>query len=279
MRWIFAALIAVKTPTHLEDGCLEATFVDVGHGTCVVLRFSEREAWLYDCGRLGNHSGGSRGIDMALWSLGDTDLEGIFLSHADADHFNALPGVLRRFGVSAIITPPGMLDEPETALEVIRQAIDHSGAAVIEMCGSTTMSVGEKTIRVLHPPPERLMASDNANSLVLRIDCGGESMILPGDLEPPGTDLLVHHERPPPGGVLMAPHHGSLQMDAATVLQWARPSQTIVSGGQRARRPEVHEMLSFSGSGVHVTSRVGAIRVRIDREGQIEVRSWAESPW
>ena len=27
--------------------------------------------------------------------------EGVFLSHADADHFNALPGVLRRFGVSS----------------------------------------------------------------------------------------------------------------------------------------------------------------------------------
>ena len=74
-------------------------------------------------------------------------------------------------------------------------------------------------------------------------------------------------------------HHGSLRMDAATVLQWSRPGETIVSGGQRARRPEVHEMLSATGSGVHVTSEVGAIRVRIDRDGKITVQSWAESPW
>jgi competence protein ComEC len=172
-----------------------------------------------------------------------------------------------------------MLDEPEIALDAIRVAIDESGAVTAEMYGGATMSAGVQMIRILHPPRERLMANDNANSLVLQIDCGGKTLILPGDLEPPGTELLVQADRPPPGGVLMAPHHGSLRMDAATVLQWARPSETIVSGGQRARRPEVQDMLSFTGSGVHVTSNVGAIRVRIDREGKIDVRSWTESPW
>ena len=102
------------------------------------------------------------------------------------------------------------------------------------------------------------------------IDRGGVTLILPGDLEPPGTELLVNQDRPPPGGVLMAPHHGSLTMDARSVLQWARPRETIVSGGRRARRPEVARCLAITGSGVHVTAEVGAIRVRIDTEGRIE---------
>ncbi len=277
--WVLITWIVVRTPTRLDEGSLEATFVDVGHGTCAVLRFSEHDVWLYDCGRLGNDTGSSRDIDVTLWSLGVTNLRGILLSHADADHFNALPGVLRRFGVSEIVTPPGMLDEPEIALDAIRHAIDKSGAVASELYSGATMSAGGQTIRILHPPRERMLANDNANSLVLQIDCGDKTLILPGDLEPPGTELLVQADRPPPGGVLMAPHHGSLSMDAATVLQWARPSETIVSGGQRAQRPEVQDMLSFTGSGVHVTSDVGAIRVRIDREGKIEVRTWTKSPW
>ena len=77
----------------------------------------------------------------------------------------------------------------------------------------------------------------------------------------------------------MAPHHGSLVLDASSVLQWSRPRETIVSGGVRARKPEVREMLAVTGSGVHVTSEVGAIRVRINRQGKLEVRSWAETPW
>ncbi len=277
--WIIVAWILATTKSPLPKGHFEATFVDVGHGTSVVLRFADDDVWLYDCGRLGNDTHSSRDIDVTLWSLGVTRLDGIFLSHADADHFNALPGVLRRFRTRQIITPPGMLSEPEPALASIREAIEDSGAVVSEHSGETVSDWGDRKIRVLHPPRERLPGSDNANSLVLRIDRGGRTLILPGDLEPPGTASLIGRARPPPGGVLMAPHHGSLRMDASSVLQWSRPRETIVSGGRRARRPEVYEMLAATGSGVHVTSHVGAIRVRIDAQGKIEVRSWVQSPW
>jgi competence protein ComEC len=172
-----------------------------------------------------------------------------------------------------------MLDEPESALDSVRLAIKESGTAVRELASGAKLIRSGHAIAVLHPPFERLAGSDNANSLVIRIDCGGKTLVLPGDLEPPGTRMLIHADRPPPGGILMAPHHGSLQMDAATVLRWSRPGETIVSGGQRARRPEVLQMLSVTGSGVHVTSEVGAIRTRIDSQGNIEVRSWVRSPW
>lgn len=277
--WSAIAIVLATSKPGLDDGSIEATFVDVGHGTCVILRFDEDDVWLYDCGRLGNDSGSSRDIDVSLWKLGVTHLSGVVLSHADADHFNGLPGVLRRFSVDRIITPPGMLDEPEPALQRVRQAIDDSGAAVSELAGGAEMTCSGHPVSVLHPPLQRVAGSDNANSLVLRIDCGGKVLLLPGDLEPPGTRLLVSVPRPPPGGLLMAPHHGSLRMDAASVLQWSRPRETIVSGGQRARQPEVTQMLSATGSGVYVTSKLGAIRTVIDRDGKIEVRSWSESPW
>jgi competence protein ComEC len=272
-------LSLATTKTSMVDRGVEATFIDVGHGTSVILRFAEDDVWLYDCGRLGNDRGSSRDIDVSLWSLGVTQLRGVFLSHADADHFNALPGVLKRFDVQQIITPPGMLEEPEPALDAVRRAVHRSGISVREISGNRILTQSGHLVRVLHPPPQRLVGGDNANSLVLRIDCGGKSLILPGDLEPPGTDRLVGQPRPPPGGVLMAPHHGSLTLDASSVLQWSRPRETIVSGGQRARRAEVHEMLAVTGSGVHVTSMVGAVRATIDPAGGIEIRGWAQSPW
>jgi competence protein ComEC len=277
--WFVVALVLATTPPRLDQGSLEATFVDVGHGTSVVLRFAENDVWLYDCGRLGNDTGSSRDIDATLWSLGVTRLQGIMLSHADADHFNALPGILRRFAVQQIITPPGMLSKDEPALQAIRQAIKQAGVKVIELADGDTIQTSHEEIEILHPPLQRLDGSDNANSMVLQINCGGKPLILPGDLEPPGTEFLIRHERSPPGGVLMAPHHGSLSMDASSVLQWSRPSETIVSGGQRAGRPEVEQMLSQTGSAVYVTNQVGAIRVVIDQHGQIEVRSWTQSSW
>lgn len=277
--WIVLAWLMATSPAPMDDCRIEATFVDVGHGTSVVLRFSEDDVWLYDCGRMGNDKGSSRDIDAVLWSLGVTNLRGIFLSHADSDHYNATPGLLRRFGVQQIITPPGMLDETEENLAGIRQAIQTAGVLVREVSTGASIKVTDRKVEVLHPPAARVQGSDNANSLVVTVESGGATLILPGDLEPPGTALLVNQSRPPPGSVLMAPHHGSLTMDATSVLQWARPRETIVSGGRRARRPEVRAMLAVFGSGVHVTADVGAIRVRIDTNGEIQVRSWIESPW
>ena len=172
-----------------------------------------------------------------------------------------------------------MLSESESGLADARRAIAAAGVEVFERSSSDRLDESLWCAEILHPPPVRLPGSDNANSLVLRVDHGGKTLLLPGDLEAPGTECLIDSRRPEPGGVLMAPHHGSLTLDSESILQWARPAETIVSGGVRARRPEVAEMLSVTGSGVHVTSQQGAIRVRLDAKGRIEVRSWLDSPW
>jgi competence protein ComEC len=187
--------------------------------------------------------------------------------------------VLRRFRVGQIVTPPRLLHQDEPALAASRAAIRRAGIPVREVSRGETLVIGRCRTRILHPPPRGVDGSDNANSLVLRIDHGNTTLILPGDVEPPGTERLIEHDRPPPGGILMAPHHGSLQMDAATVLTWARPAVTIVSGGRRAKKPEVRQMLSITGSDVWVTARQGAIRVRIDSVGTKQLRAWIEDPW
>jgi competence protein ComEC len=226
---------------------------------------------------MGNALGTSRDIDTALWALGVTGLDGVFLSHADADHYNALPALLDRFRVDTLITPPGMLTGDDHALAGLRAAVKHHRIPVREVAAGSFF--GEPSMSVLHPPPGGIDASDNANSMVLRIDHGGKTLVLPGDLEPPGTVSLISVARPPPGGVLMAPHHGSLSMNADAVLAWARPAKTVVSGGIRAGRVEVREMLSATGSRVDVTATDGAIRVRIDDSGEIQVATWLNHPW
>lgn len=279
VSWVTSAVLLAIQPTPLGKGTLEATFVDVGHGTSVVIRLSPNDVWLYDCGRLGNDHHSSRGIDSTLWSLGVTHLRGVFLSHADADHFNALPGLLRRFTIDEILTPPGMLQEDEPALEAITQAIDRAEVPVRELSAGMSMRCGDKRLDILHPPAERIAGSDNANSLVIRMDAAGRSLILPGDLEEPGIAYLINQPRPAVGGLLMAPHHGSLTVDARAVVHWARPRETVVSGGRRSRRPEVIEMLRTTGSNVHLTITSGAIRIRIDHRGNMETRYWLNSPW
>ncbi|MEM8665969.1 MAG: DNA internalization-related competence protein ComEC/Rec2 [Planctomycetota bacterium] len=277
--WFAIAIALALKTTQLDEDTIEATFVDVGHGTSVIVRLSEEEVWIYDCGRLGNVDHSCRGIDTALWSMGITRIRGVVLSHADADHFNALPSLLRRFNIEEVVTPPGMLNENEAALEGVRRSISRYRTPVREVFNGSSMTNSAHCVDVLHPPVQRLAGSDNANSLVLRLRVGPHALILPGDLEAPGIQPLINQPRPPAGGVLMAPHHGSLTADTQSVLQWARPKHTIVSGGRRALRPDVQRMLQLTGSSVSITAQNGAIRVQIDKSGGINVQGWLDSPW
>ncbi|TWU16474.1 ComEC/Rec2 family competence protein [Allorhodopirellula heiligendammensis] len=288
IAWFATAWWTATTPSALPAGTYEATFVDVGHGTATILRPRSDDIWLYDCGWLGNFHQSSQKVDDVLWSMGVTRLQGIVISHADADHFNALPGLAKRFSIGCIITPPDMLSGDGAMLARTRRVIQEYDIPVYEIDRDGSLAKRLKLaeppfwlrdVHVLHPPAVPLDASDNANSLVLQIDHGGRYLLLPGDLEPPGTAVLISTPRPRPGGVMMAPHHGSLRMDAGAVLQWARPRETIVSGGKRAAKPAVTQMLSAAGGGVHVTADDGAIRVRMDAAGNVEIRSWLGDPW
>ncbi len=283
MSWMCVAWWIATTGSSMHDTGdaptkIEATFVDVGHGTAVVMRFAEDDVWLYDCGRLGNSVTSSADVDAVLWSLGVTHLTGVVISHADIDHYNALPAILRRFGVDRVYTSASVFDDPDPLLQNLKRQIDSLAIPVVNLHRGMNLVSGGVTLQVLHPPVQRIEGSDNANSLVLAIDAGSTPLILPGDLEPPGTEGLLWQARPRGGGVLMAPHHGSLQLDMRPILDWSRAGFVIVSGGERAARPEVHEALAVTGSIVLVTAQSGAIRVRIDELGRVRLRSWLDDP-
>ncbi|MEM6469990.1 MAG: ComEC/Rec2 family competence protein [Planctomycetota bacterium] len=282
--WFTGALVISVRPSGVPNGSLEVTFIDVGHGTSVIIRDDSGSTCLYDCGRLGNSHGTSHEIDGALWSIGITHLDAVFLSHADADHYNAFAALAERFTVETLVVPHGLLESDDPLMERVRNTIEKHAIPVCRVSVGDQLEQSSLLIRVLHPPEEGVEGSDNANSMVLRVGTkepsgADTSLLLPGDLEPPGVEALSSQPRPPAGGVMMAPHHGSLTMDAKEILQWAKPATVVVSGGRRSGRPEVEAMLSATGADVLSTTNGGAIRVLISNDGTIEARSFRDDPW
>ena len=275
-------LLAIFPSLRTRDA-VQATFVDVTHGTSVLMELPGGANVLYDCGRMGNFQSSSRGIHDVLWNRGITRLDAVVLSHADSDHYNALPGLLHRFAIDEVIVPPGLFDQSDPALVDIHQALTDRQIPIREVAAGEPFSLGhwrlqDAALQVLHPPrPPITDATDNANSLCLMIQYRHQQLLLPGDLEPPGTELLIAHPRPVAGGVLMAPHHGSLTANSEAILDWYRPRQVIVSGGPRARNPRVTELLQYRGSDVYITAKDGAIRVRLADDAK--VRCYLREPW
>jgi competence protein ComEC len=263
-------------------GSLTTTFIDVGHGTSVLIELPDGAGnWLYDAGRLGDPVRSIDPIESVLWSRGIRRLDGVVISHADADHYNAIPALIDRFAVSRIYTTAGLIDQPQPGLQPVRHAIRHAGIAIDQVHAGDQLQDrnGAPWAKVLHPPQKRLEGSDNANSIVLLCETQSKPLLLPGDLEIPGTEHLLDYPRPKPGGVMMSPHHGSLQQDVRPLLDWMRPAEVIVSCGERGDSQRVRSEQSQTGGRCSITASLGAIQVRIESLGTVHCRRWNVDHW
>jgi competence protein ComEC len=265
----FASFLTLVTPQLLKpdtNGELRCTFLAVGHGCSVLIELPDRRTLLYDAGHLGPPIYGAQSIASALFSRQIRQLDSIIISHADVDHYNAVPELLERLDVQqAWLTTPFRADGG-AATRVLLQALDKHHVPSADLAAGDRLWVDPRcSLRVLHPPPGGVKGSDNANSIVLLIEYLGRRILLTGDLESPGLELLLN-SAPLDVDVLLAPHHGSARSNPPGCAAWCSPEWVVISGGHEAQ-PQVRRAYEQAGARVMHTAETGAVTFRIGEEG------------
>jgi len=271
---LWVAIGLATATTRDNDDQLRCTFLAMGHGTCVVLELPGGQTLLYDAGSLGSPEGASQTIAGYLWSQGITHLDAVVLSHADVDHYNAMPGLLERFDVGVVYVSPlmfdawaneGQLDAPE----FLRATLEEAKIPLREVWMNDRLRVAhaDLEIEVLHPPRAGMLGRDNANSILLNIQFAGHSILLPGDLESPGIESVMA-DSPLDCDILLAPHHGSRHSDPPGFAAWCTPDWVVVSG-PRVSPEQQFTAASYQQVGAKVlhTANVGAVQFTLDQRG------------
>ena len=253
---------------------LRCSFVAVGHGAATLLETPAGGAILCDAGALGAPQRVADTIARALWSRGVTRLDAVVLTHADVDHYNALPALLDRFEVEELWTTNMMLPRfvdgaDQSAPAELRRVLDAHGVPIRLLQTGDQLRLGpdgEAAVRaeVLHPSDLGVAGSDNANSLVLGIEHRGRRLLLTGDLESPGLDQLLE-QKPYYCDVLVAPHHGSERSNPPGLAAWCRPEFVIISSG--GPHPGAGRAYRSTGAGVANTYETGMLTVRLGDDG------------
>jgi competence protein ComEC len=276
LAWFTIAIFLANHPQLFaaspKDKPLTCTFVAVGHGTAVLLEFPSGQTMLYDAGRLGSPIGAARPISAVLWSRGISHIDVLMISHADTDHFNAVPELLRQHSFGVIYVSPFMFDQTDQpAVNALHAAILQSGVRLDTLSASDKLQIGDDVaLEILHPPALGVIGSDNANSLVLLIEHAGRKVLLPGDLESPGLEDLLA-ELPIDTDLLMAPHHGSARSDPKGFGNWCRPEHVVISGSRDVEEIDAIEAVKRSysqiGCEVYHTAEMGSVRFEITAAG------------
>lgn len=257
------------------DGRLRVTFLDVGQGDAAFVELPEGPRLLVDGGPGGvsRLDVGERVIAPFLWNRPLRRIDVVALTHADADHAGGLAAVLRRFSVGEF-WENGSWRAPA---EETRQAIERTHTPRRVLRTGDRFWIGHALITVLNPDGGAALDT-NDESLVLRIDWRGVSLLLSGDLGWEGEERLREERAPLRALVLKVGHHGSRYSSSAPFLNAARPTIAVVSVGARNPfrhpSPEALDRLMAAGARIYRTDRDGAIVVESDGT-RVWVTRWA----
>ena len=263
--WVLVALVMPLAQRPAEE--LRAAFLSVGHGACIVMETPDGRCLVYDAGSSGGPDAVRRVVAPYLWHRGIRRIDELFLSHADADHFNGIDELLKRFAVGRITMTPSFAQKPTPEVAAGMLAIRKYRIEVRNAVAGDRFTAGEVAIDVLHPPPGPFGAAENERSLVLLVRHAGHSLLLTGDLEKSGTGRLL--SLPPiPADVLLAPHHGSSAAFPEALRHWAAPKLVVVSRANLYANA-VGDGIGGPGVPVWDTHSAGTVTVRSHRGGLI----------
>ena len=162
----------------------ELVFIDVGQGSATLLTLPQGKTILVDGGGASSKTFdvGERVIAPYLWHRGIIQLDAILISHPDADHYNGIPFLLKRFRPEILwINGDSDYDQNYYNLLNLAKSMD------IEIRKTENEMIvlkkkGAKLQNIANPFQNDEKASSNDKSLILRFSHGNFSCILPGDI-------------------------------------------------------------------------------------------------
>ncbi|MFW6082287.1 MAG: ComEC/Rec2 family competence protein, partial [Desulfosalsimonas sp.] len=205
-------------------------------------------------------------------------IDTVVLSHPDSDHLNGLFYVLENFRVGRVIKGPSGCGAQ--SWQSFLNLIENSEIRNSDFENTArSLKVNGAEIHLLHPQARQdgspKCSGANNNSIVLRVEYGGRSVLFPGDIEKCAESEIVSRAgKLAESDVLIAPHHGSKTSSGQRFLKTVDPESVIVSARKRGYGPPSEKILKrYKKKGCRVlrTDKKGAAHIRLSPEGEISI--------
>lgn len=234
--WLLAPLTQNNSTSHDT----KVTILDVGQGSAIIIEAPGSDPILIDGGRKQARSNkefdtGENLIAPYLWHKGIKRLSMIICSHPDADHYNGIPFLLARFKPETLWIN-GYESDEKSYHQMLATATHLKIKTTIPTPGMELYQAEDISLKViaggqLRATSNNKGATDNNQSLVLRLTHGNVAFLLPSDIEEEGEHSLLNH----PGikaDILVSPHHGSATSSSSAFLTAVAPRYVAISAGQ-----------------------------------------------
>lgn len=250
---------------------LKITMLDVGQGDGIVIEERNAGVYLVDGGSSDVKQVGKYRLLPFLKAEGIFDIQGIFISHMDADHISGIKELLESHGQGEIriqrVYLPDIDGKEETYLEM-EEKIKEQNIEIVYLSRGVSLNHQALELQVLQPISQGIYPDKNEYSMVFRLKFQDFSMLFTGDVEGKGEEELLQSGALEKTIILKAAHHGSEYTMGEEMLSLIQPEVTWISCGADNSYGHPHqgflERINKLNSKMYVTMNDGAITVETD---------------
>ncbi len=291
---LFTCVIFLK-PVTAE---MEITFLEVGQGDGIVLNLPDNTTFLIDGGSTNISKIGRYRIDSFLRFKGINVIDYAIVTHTDKDHISGLLELMeamkdwdseekdnKNYMNSQILIRNLVLPSTSLKDEAYNYLVTlaaKKGIPCLYIQKGDVFELEDLIITCLHPTEKYKPKTKNDYSTVLSLTYKDFDLLLTGDLEEKGEEL-VNAELKNRGGlaknydILKVAHHGSKYSTMAEFLEIVSPGISIISCGKENSYGHPHkellDRLKDCGSEYYITYETGAITILTNGE-EMQLREY-----
>lgn len=275
-----AALILPLLFYHPSSG-LEAAFLDVGQGECLVMVLPDGTVVMVDGGSTSESRVGTYRIIPYLKAKRIGEVDYCIVTHPDEDHISGIREMMEAmegrgggYGgnvkLSNLILSHTLLGGDEAA-EGLAGLAGEKQIPVYPLKAGMKLQAGEVGILCIHPAAEFQDADRNQHSLTLELTWGDFAMMITGDGGEKAEERIVDYIKGTGGikhyHVWSVAHHGSATSTSQKLADQIRVDAAMISCGKNNRyghpSQTVLDRLEEKGSRIYRTDQAGTIVVKV----------------
>ena len=270
---VFAAAVICGTgcSVYLSDGFekTDMVFVDVGQGDCLHIKAGGKNL-LIDGGGSFNYNVGKSTLKPYLLKNGVTKIDMAIATHLHTDHYQGLKELSQTYRIKKLgVYEANSVNENHLKKEFKTDEILYLAAGdVINM--SRNVSVEVLSPDRGNPLDEK---DENKNSLVLRVNVKGSSVLMTGDIDEKGEKTLIA-DTDIKADILKIAHHGSRYSSCEKFIAVAAPKIAVIQVGKNTYghpSEEVIKRLEEHKITVLRNDEQGAVGIRVNKAGDFGI--------